>query len=356
MKQKFNAFVRLYKITHVFKIIASVLDTGAAIYLGYITEELFQDIPTSKDTWGLFIVLITVVVLIKLFGVLYDSFLPLTLATDLKNGEELIEVKLKCDNQSQSTQYILSALNNLNDVTCQYLTPEQPNNKFCDDGIAAGLKHLLSGFLHNIPTIMGTPITKYLVGVQLESYYDKYGNVRKSVIVLENNRLTENDGSFMMILTNSQSGLYFDVKTEIARCFESNQSHRNHTISEPGYSILTTPIPDACYQCNDCQKAGVLFIITESNLDFNQLPGNLSVTLDIFTKIIGNWVVRYNNCIEERKKMALLPKKLTQEKTVHNFNNANFDKAESPFLAPTPTPIPVVVPNITPCSIPQPKE
>ena len=307
---------KLEGLNKIFKFIVSIKRYSILvdIFLSIIACILVNQLKFVKEVdntliWLLIIITAIFGFFIKLFQWNYEQNLPVDLIKELKSGEEVKTLKKDIERQTLSKSYILSSINNLNDATCHYL----PKDSFCNNNIKDGLNHLLKDFIRNTTSIIGISCTKYVVGVYLDSYYSNQedGKTLNGYIILHDNLFEED---LENTLTYLDKGKEFDIQAEVFRSFNNNTYVENYI--QNSHSIICVPIPDACNYCSDCKKAGVLFIIIETKLDFSNLPTDKNYTIDIFSRILGNWIARYNLCIKEKLEVRQQSNSITGGKVV----------------------------------------
>lgn len=191
----------------------------------------------------------------------------------------------------------------LNKTTCDYLN-DNLSYELIHKSIEDGLRNVLKNFISNLNTILEIDKSKYTVGVYLKGVLIM---PQTSNPVKEINSIPSTDGVFIIedslnveqicipkeLMTTSQlPDCVVDIKGNIQKAL-NKKGFYSGTFKEGNcnYAINCNFIP---VYCNEEEAKGCLFIISEALVE---APYDLNSILDVYCRIISNWVVNLENCV-----------------------------------------------------------
>jgi len=285
-------------------IIVALLGIASSNFIDKIAKENGEIESSVNTNWGLILLVsILIYAAIKLFKIINDSIFPEQATDSISKSYELTKSKTQNIRKDTINESFTQTLRVLNNTTCDYL-----NDSVSDDLVKStvedGLRVLLKSFLNNLNTILEIDNSKYTVGAYIQNLL---------IMPEESNRVGEGeniptiDGLYIiedslnveqiciprdLFATTEHPDCVVDIKANLQKAMNKKGFHSGHFIeSECDFSINCNYIP---VYCNEEEVAGCLFIVSEK---LNKTPYDLKSILDVYCRIISNWIMNRENCV-----------------------------------------------------------
>jgi len=183
----------------------------------------------------------------------------------------------------------------------------EEDSSFCEKGLDNGLKSLLDPFLTTISQItethgLQTSVAVFLQNMPQDWKEDETRRTRPTqdeLVTLRDDNIWNEHLLSALINNDTPKDWQLHIQQMKVRCFHNNRFEKNTITTPEGiYTILTNPIPVVC---NENSVIGCLIIILKGD---HSLPDDLNDVLKIYSRIISNWVSKYEECFYSRKKVV----------------------------------------------------
>lgn len=176
--------------------------------------------------------------------------------------------------------------------------------KLCDSDVKEGLIKILNPLLNQINSIAQSHTVKTTIGVYFESLEQERNgddsippSIPYFTVIKDENNL-ENILPSDLVNNKSITGEIQNVQHVIELSTRNKRYVSEiHAINNITYSVNSSPIPLACY---DKETSGALVLI----LSERETPNDLNKVLELFSKILTNWIYKYNQCVYSRRELS----------------------------------------------------
>lgn len=240
---------------------------------------------------------------IKVFYLFHHKLFPDKATKSITESYELTKYREQNTRKDIINDSFTRTLVVLNNTTCEYLN-EELSNELIQKSIEDSLRSVLKDFISNLNTILEIDNSKYTVGAFIKGLLVmpnaanpiKQGEAIPSidgVFIIEDSLNVEEICIPKALMTTSQHpDCVVDIKSNIQKSLNKKGFHSG-TFKEGkcNYTINCNFIP---VYCNEEEEAGCLFIVSEA---LEEIPYDLKSILDVYCRIISNWIVSRENCV-----------------------------------------------------------
>lgn len=223
---------------------------------------------------------------------------------EIKKHEFEIEA-LKLEKSKERNSLINDAISDtivgLNSQTCTLHEKEDPFpeiiEKLCDKDVEDGLISILTPFASEIYAIIHGPnplitIGAYFKSVAQEPIDGRDGPSDKPMlfVVKDDNDIKSRIPSNLLEDTRITGDLQI-LQQMFETCLRNNRFVKSQIpMFLDNYSLLISPIP---FACDENDTSGALFLLLRSEV----FPNDIEKIIKIFTRLLTNWMYKYNNCV-----------------------------------------------------------
>jgi len=298
VKESLSQIRQIVKATNLVWKFISIFEVIIVIVIGVAASNITTTNFEKVSFWtliacGLFYILI------KIFFFTFNRQVSETPIDELEAKCELEKIKCRLTKQDSINKVISQSLHMLNDRTC-FLTSddyaEERTQHICEQNLKDGLTDLLKPFMKNIPIIFDTNNLKYTLGIFVERFFhigtDNQLECNDHIVVLNDDFGLEKDIHAQLYSQKNIKGISLEIQSVILKSYNNNQYIEELiTIGDKKLTMLSSIIPCVC---SGKGQDGVLFIICEP---IELKISDVESTLDIFNRIITNWLSLFKNCV-----------------------------------------------------------
>lgn len=297
--KKSVGFIHLIEI-----LIVALLGIASSNFIDKAINENGQINSSLNTNWGLILVLsIILYAAIQIFKMFNHKLFPDKATSVISESYELTKYKEQNTRKDIINDSFTRTLIVLNNTTCEYLN-EELSNQLIKKSIEDGLRSLLKNFTSNLNTILEIDKSSYTVGAYLKGLMimpqasnplqagEKIPSM-DGVFIIEDSLNVEQICIPKELMTTSQHpDCVIDIKGNIQKSLNKKGFHSG-TFKEGScnYTISCNFVP---VYCNEEEEAGCLFIVSEA---LGKIPYDLKSILDVYCRIISNWMVSRENCV-----------------------------------------------------------
>lgn len=298
LKKLLNFVFKMGPIMIVFEVIIVTIMSVAA-----------SQVQEIKSLWfGILIFSAVVYSGLKIFKFFYEKLFPKSLIESIENELKNENLSKGFARKSLVNEAISTSLILLNEQTCILTDKGSPffqdinevNSNMCDKDVEEGLKTLLNPMLGNIHHVLETTNSKFTIGAYLKSIATETPN-QDDVFHSPGVFVLKDELGFTFILTkelmemDEVKGDQLVFQSFIRSSLNNNRSETNNFAQNGNeFTLVTSTIP---LVCDDDFANGVLFVISEK---LENVPIDLEEILNIFSRIIANWISKYDECVWSR--------------------------------------------------------
>lgn len=276
---------------------------GIEIICVILSNIASNQVHSFSSPWFLLILFTSIVYGVIQFGrYKFQQKFPLTVVENIEAQLSLENNKKDFSKITLLNETISNTLVSLNSQTCELQnesSAKEQGEYLCSQGISTGLNILLSNFVKNLPIFLESINCKITVGIYFSSYY--FFQEKKMEFFDE----LEKDGAFIFkddlnIESNFPAGFFesqdakdiaLDIQSSIRYTLNNNKFLHKKVESNQSLTTINSYIP---LFCNDDDAIGVLFIISDKS---EVVPNETEDILKIFSRIISNWISKYDECV-----------------------------------------------------------
>lgn len=275
--------------------------------LGILSNKV-QNIDFASGSFLLLIVFSVLYIVTKLFFIYAKQPLNSSSVDELEAKFELNLYTKRISRINIINETISKSIHKLNDRTCQMNMDAMPDlkpNNICEQNLKEGLTIVLTPFMKNISAILDSNNIKYTLGIFIENFYhlDYEDRVLMDdhIVVINDDLEFERFIPPKLFTTSDTSGFSLEIQSVMKKLFNNENTDfliQNISNDNKFYTMILSIIPCVC---SGERKEGINFIIIEPTSE--ELP-DLNSTLDIFNRIIANWLSLYQECVFRKAGIA----------------------------------------------------
>lgn len=324
------------KVVHWITVAVDLLQAVVLVLIGVAFRNILNSENQEKISFwtNVVIIVIVVFVIISIIKLIYNLTFPASIVDELQSKMELKEVKRELGKKRNINQYVIESIASLNGQTCDLsnkikidlgkakeedFDPDylQRIGKFCHKDIGQGMSKCLEPVISHTSDLLNTTEAKFTIGIYFDHYYkipEKIGDQKlnyedlnaKGTFILEDKNdlksmldhdfMADEDATDLKEIIQNQIRQTIKIQGEkfVARKINMNGGFF--------YSIITSGIPFVCIDHHEeanYKSRGVLFIIGP-NVEIEDMPKDLNVTLNIFNKLATNWLDKHDECVANK--------------------------------------------------------
>lgn len=269
------------------------------------------------DKWDspwLLVIILSIIVLVKTYltKLKFLNNFPNSLVDQIKLDTEKKDLELeiqKFKTEKERITIINSSISDtisgLNDHTCTLSSKSEDMaeiaEKLCDSDVKEGLIKILNPLLNAINSIVQSHTVKTTIGVYFEDLAQETSGDPSIPPAIPYLSIIKDENDLEPIIptdlvnNKSISGDIQNVQHVIELSTRNKRfTSEIHPINGNDYSVNSSPIPLAC---NENYTSGALLLI----LSGTESPKDLNTIMELFSKILTNWIYKYNSCVYSRR-------------------------------------------------------
>ena len=223
---------------------------------------------------------------------------------DIKKHEFEIEA-LKLEKSKERNSLINDAISDtivgLNSQTCTLHEKEDPFpeiiEKLCDKDVEDGLIRILSPFASEIYTIIQGHNPLITIGAYFRNVAQEPTEVHESasdkamLFVIKDDNNIKSKVPSNLLEDSMITGDLQNLQQLFETCLRNNRFVKSQiTLFLENYSIIVSPIP---FACDENDASGAVFLLLKNDV----FPNDIEKIIKIFTRLLTNWMYKYNNCV-----------------------------------------------------------
>ena len=283
-------------------LIVALLGIASSNFIDKVADTEGKIKSSINTTWCYFLVFSIILYLaIQIFKILNQKLFPDKATSAISESYELAKFREQNTRKDIVNESFTRTLITLNNTSCDYL-----NNGLSDDitskSIEDSLRSLLKYLISNLNTILEIDKSKYTVGAYLKDlpvipskpiYELDETPSTTAVFTIEDSLNVEQICIPKNVMNTTQHpDCVIDIKGNIMKSLSKKGFHTGtFTEGNYNYAIHCNFIP---VYCDEDTEAGCLFIISEAS---GEVPYDLQSILNVYCRIISNWMVNRQNCI-----------------------------------------------------------
>jgi len=227
---------------------------------------------------------------------------PLTILDNLSAEDDLKKVQSDFRRKVTIDKYIDNSIKALNINTCNIYYGERDHH-LCDQGLKEGLMSVINDLIYRINHVLDSASSNYTVGVYFEGIAQKTPTyyVGSEVQYSNNFFIFRDDIELSNKLprdihqSNQLTGITHSLQSQLSRAYNHNKfNSKCIDIKEIGHTSIVSPIQAIC---EADLPSGLLFIVVDDQIEIKK---DLENILQIFGRIMSNWMDKYNNCVYDQ--------------------------------------------------------
>lgn len=279
------------------------IKSGVLILVGASLSTGIKFLVDSKIGYGIFTILAAGILFYAFMNIekLFrnkDKKFPIKILDHLVSEVELEKKSKDLKRKETIDKYIDNSIKALNLNTCNIYYEDDYH--LCHQGLKEGISSVISDLIFKANYVLDSNLSKYSIILYFENIaiktekYQLGSSVRyqNHFFLLRDDVGIETEIPDDIHNSSGKTGLKHILQTQMSYSFNHNTLSRICVdINEIGHTLITSPVQAIC----ETDIPSGLFIILAD--DQFELKNDIENILQIYGRIVSNWIDKYNNCV-----------------------------------------------------------